>query len=99
MFLPSFILCARYAEAFYCWLEDRPMPPWQIALSMMMAVVVMSLCLFPLAPYKLRLAVVYFFLGLLGVIFSLIAIRVLLFLLVFTVSGTHLAARRIHCSV
>lgn len=63
------------------------MPPWQIALSMMMAVVVMSLCLFPLAPYKLRLAVVYFFLGLLGVIFALIAIRIVLFVLVFTIAG------------
>lgn len=66
------------------------MPPWQIALSLIMAVVVMSLCLFPLAPYKLRLAVVYFFLGLLGVIFALIAIRVVLFIFVFTLTGAAL---------
>lgn len=75
------------AEAFYCWVEDRPMPPWQIALSIIFAVVVMALCLFPLAPYKLRLAVVYCFLGLLGGIFALILFRFVLFMLVFTVSG------------
>eukprot|EP00892_Ulva_mutabilis_P003469 jgi/Ulvmu1/1494/UM011_0224.1 len=74
-------------EAFYCWVEDRPMPPWQIALSIIFAVVVMALCLFPLAPYKLRLAVVYCFLGLLGGIFALILFRFVLFMLVFTVSG------------
>jgi Na+/glutamate symporter len=63
------------------------MPPWQIALSIMMAVVVMSLCLFPLAPYRLRITVVYFFLGLLGLIFALIAFRMVLFVFVFTLSG------------
>lgn len=74
------------------------MPPWQIALSLMMAVVVMSLCLFPLAPYKLRLAVVYFFLGLLGVIFALIAIRIVLFVFVFTLSGAALQFSRCKAS-
>ena len=74
------------------------MPPWQIALSLMMAVVVMSLCLFPLAPYKLRLAVVYFFLGLLGVIFALIAIRIVLFVFVFTLSGAALQFSRYKAS-
>lgn len=63
------------------------MPPWQIALSIIFAVVVMALCLFPLAPYKLRLAVVYCFLGLLGGIFALILFRFVLFMLVFTVTG------------
>lgn len=63
------------------------MPPWQIGLSIIFAVVVMALCLFPLAPYKLRLAVVYCFLGLLGGIFALILVRFVLFMLVFTITG------------
>jgi hypothetical protein len=66
------------------------MPPWQIALSILMAVVVMSLCLFPLAPYRLRITVVYFFLALLCGIFALILFRLVLFMIVFTVTGAHL---------
>lgn len=78
---------ALYAEAFYVWLEDRPMPPWQYALAGLMALVIFSLCLFPLAPAWLRSVVVYFFLGLLGGIFALILVRFLLFLVVFAFVG------------
>ena len=78
---------ALRAEAFYVWLEDRPMPPWQYALAGLMALVIFALCLFPLAPAWLRSVVVYFFLGLLGSIFALILIRFLLFLVVFAFVG------------
>ena len=77
----------RSAEAFYVWIEDRPMPPWQIALAVLLAVTVLALCLFPLAPAWARSGAVYLFLGLLGGIFALIALRFFLFLIVFTFIG------------
>ena len=94
---------AILADAFYVWLEDRPMPPWQYALAGLMALVIFALCLFPLAPAWLRSVVVYFFLGLLGGIFALILVRFLLFLVVFAFIGaclfSHVSSsvpRRVH---
>jgi uncharacterized membrane protein YjjP (DUF1212 family) len=80
--------CARArADLFYVWVEDRPMPPWQIALAILMAVMIFAVCLFPLAPANLRSVVVYFFLGLLCSIFALILVRFLIFLVVFAFIG------------
>ena len=67
------------------------MPPWQYALAVFMAVAILVVCLFPLAPYWLRISVVYFFLGLLCSIFALILVRFLVFLTVFAFTGARLA--------
>jgi translocation protein SEC62 len=75
------------AEYFYLWMEERPMPPWQYALAVLMVVGILVVCLFPLAPYWLRISVVYFFLGLLAFIFALILVRFLIFLTVFAFTG------------
>lgn len=38
-------------EYFYAWQYERPASPWLFALSALLVVVVMALCLFPLAPH------------------------------------------------
>ena len=38
-------------EFFYAWQYERPASPWLFALSALLVVVVMALCLFPLAPH------------------------------------------------
>lgn len=74
-------------DSFYFWTEERPTPAWQHAMSILVAVLILAACLFPLAPYWMRISVVYFFLALLGGIFGLVAFRLLLFAVVFVVSG------------
>lgn len=63
------------------------MPPWQYAVAGLMAIGIMCLCLFPLAPSWLRSVVVYFFLGLIGSIFGLIVVRFFIFLVIFAFVG------------
>ena len=41
-------------EFFYAWQYERPASPWLFALSALLVVVVMALCLFPLAPHWCR---------------------------------------------
>ena len=38
-------------EFFYAWQFERPASPWLFAMSALLVVVVMALCLFPLAPH------------------------------------------------
>jgi hypothetical protein len=84
----------RGADFFYLWMEDRPMPPWQYAMAVLMVVGILVVCLFPLAPYWLRISVVYFFLGLLAFIFALILVRFLIFLTVFAFTGACLLTQQ-----
>ena len=46
-------------ESFYSWRYDRPTSPWMFLGSILMLVVVFALCCFQLAPYKVKLGVVY----------------------------------------
>jgi translocation protein SEC62 len=85
------------AESFYCWVEDRPMPPWQYAMAALMALIILCICLFPLAPVWLRTIVVYFFLGLLCSIFALILVRFLIFLIIFAFVGVPLGPTPLRC--
>jgi len=41
-------------DAFYCWTFDRPMSPWLWVGSLALVVVVFLMCLFPLAPYSVK---------------------------------------------
>uniref|UniRef100_A0A061QPG5 Translocation protein SEC62 n=1 Tax=Tetraselmis sp. GSL018 TaxID=582737 RepID=A0A061QPG5_9CHLO len=76
-------------EAFYCWTFDRPTSPWLWLGSALMALVVFMLCLFPLAPYSLKISVVYLCMGLMGLILLLLFVRAVVFAAVWILFGRH----------
>ena len=65
-------------EFFYAWQYDRPSSPWLFVLSVLLVVVVILSCLFPLAPQPIKLAVVYTSMTLLIVFFTVISVRTVL---------------------
>ena len=65
-------------EFFYAWQYDRPSSPWLFVLSVLLVVVVILSCLFPLAPQPIKLAVVYTSMTLLIVLFTVISVRTVL---------------------
>ncbi len=42
------------ADGFYAWTYERPTSVWFYALSALMVVAVIAVCLFPLAPYRVK---------------------------------------------
>jgi predicted membrane channel-forming protein YqfA (hemolysin III family) len=62
-------------DSFYAWTYDLPASPWLLIGSIGLAVAVLLLCLFPLAPYKLKIAVVYVSLGLVSLLLGTIVLR------------------------
>ena len=62
-------------EHFYAWRHARPSSPYIWLLSVLLAVIVIGFCLFPLAPHWAKLAVVYTSAGLIIAIVVLIAVR------------------------
>lgn len=62
-------------EAFYAWTYDRPVSPYLWMGSALIAAAVLAMCLFPLAPYKVKLAVLYLSMGLLTVIMGALVLR------------------------
>ena len=62
-------------DALYAWQYDRPSSPWRFLFAVLLVIVVLLLCLFPLAPQPVKLGVVYLSMTLLIVIFTVIAIR------------------------
>ncbi|KAK9806919.1 hypothetical protein WJX72_007432 [[Myrmecia] bisecta] len=65
-------------DAFYAWTYDRPASPWLWLGSGLLILVVIGFCLFPLAPNKVKLGVVYCSASLLILIVSTIVVRALL---------------------
>lgn len=88
---PKNLLVSRdqsYEErGFYAWQYDQPTSPWLYVWSVLLVVVVVGACLFPLAPYKLRLWVVFGLMGLLGAMLSIIAVRYVLYLAIWITTG------------
>ncbi|KAK9839798.1 hypothetical protein WJX81_002420 [Elliptochloris bilobata] len=74
-------------EHFYAWQYERPASPWLFALSALLVVVVMALCLFPLAPHWVKLAAVYLSMTLLCLIFAVLLVRGLLALVTWVALG------------
>lgn len=62
-------------EGFYAWTYDRPASPYLWIGSVLIAVVVLAACLFPLAPYKVKLVVVYLSMGVLMVLMGSLLLR------------------------
>ncbi|DBB05953.1 TPA: hypothetical protein ACH3X3_009946 [Trebouxia sp. C0006] len=62
-------------EGFYAWAYDRPASPYLWMFSVLIAVVVVGACMFPLAPYKVKLVVVYLSMGLLMTLMGALLLR------------------------
>uniref|UniRef100_A0A7S0YFT9 Translocation protein SEC62 n=1 Tax=Polytomella parva TaxID=51329 RepID=A0A7S0YFT9_9CHLO len=81
---------AAIDEGFYTWTYDRPNGPLHYLGMVLVPLVVIGACLFPLAPLWLRFSFLYFLLGLMGLIVGILLIRGLIFLLIWTVTGREL---------
>lgn len=65
-------------DSFYAWQYERPSSPYRFLFAVLLVVVVMMFCLFPLAPQPIKLAVVYLSMTLLTLIFSVLTVRSIL---------------------
>lgn len=74
-------------EAFYAWQYNRPTSPWLYVGGVLLVLATLGACLFPLAPHWLRLWVAYGALMLLSFLLGLLAVRCLLFGLVWLATG------------
>eukprot|EP00884_Botryococcus_braunii_P003901 jgi/Botrbrau1/13511/Bobra.0082s0104.1 len=74
-------------DYFYAWQYERETSPWLYFFSALVVVAVIAACLFPLAPYWLRLTVVYAAMTLLTLIFVILIIRSLIALVTWVTSG------------
>ena len=72
---------------FYVWQFERPTPLIHYLGAVALPIVVILACLFPLAPWWLRMAFVYTLLGILMTLLTVIAVRYLLFGVVWTLLG------------
>lgn len=90
---PKKLLYEQYQNwdegSFYCWTFDRPTSPWLWLGSALLVVIVFGLCLFPLAPYSIKISVVYLSMSLLGLIFGLLFVRAIVFSIAWIVLGRH----------
>ncbi len=75
-------------DGFYAWQYERPTSPWTYVWSALMVVLVFAACCFPLAPYRVKLVVVYGSAALLILIFGTLLIRGLVALATWIPTGT-----------
>mmetsp|Transcript_28913 Transcript_28913/g.73837 ORF Transcript_28913/g.73837 Transcript_28913/m.73837 type:complete len:329 (-) Transcript_28913:168-1154(-) len=73
--------------SFYAWTFDRPKGVLYYITIALIPLVVIAACLFPLAPWWARMALVYFLMSILLVLLGLIVLRYTLFTLVWVASG------------
>lgn len=72
----SFHIVQSFAEdAFYAWTYDRPSSPWMLVFTILGMAGVLAACLFPLAPYGIKVTVFYLASGLLTVILGTLVLR------------------------
>lgn len=73
--------------AFYSWRFDRPTSIWYYVATAAVPILVILGCLFPLAPWWMRMAFIYFLMGLLTLILSIISFRYLMFSTIWVLTG------------
>lgn len=72
---------------FYVWKYDRPTSLLYYVSAVALPIVVILACLFPLAPWWMRMAFVYTLMALLTVMLAIIAVRYTVFATVWAASG------------
>ncbi|KAG2446737.1 hypothetical protein HYH02_008298 [Chlamydomonas schloesseri] len=73
--------------AFYMWTYDRPTSMWYYAATVALPFIVIAACLFPLAPWWVRMTLVYFLMAVLALLLGIIAVRYTLFAAVWIATG------------
>ena len=74
-------------DGFMCWTYDRPTPTWVYVVSALCAVGVVLVCLFPVAPSWIKIAVMYASTTLLGFIVSFLGVRGVIALMSYILTG------------
>jgi hypothetical protein len=74
-------------DSFYVWRIEAPTTLWSRIGPALFLVGVMAVTLFPVAPYKVKLGVVYTAMGLLALLFALTVLRLVLFVLIWIPTG------------
>lgn len=74
-------------EVFFAWTYDKPSGPLFYLMSFLVAVVVIAVCLFPLAPYWVRIYTLYSLTAVLGLILGLLLLRYAVWASLWCVSG------------
>jgi len=73
--------------AFYCWRREAPRTLLGSVAPVLLVLAVFAVTLFPLAPYSVKISVVYTATGLLMLIFALSVVRLVLFVLIWVALG------------
>ncbi|KAJ8902132.1 hypothetical protein NDN08_006540 [Rhodosorus marinus] len=76
-------------KAFYIWSFARPTSPWLYLGSISIVLLVAAVCLYPLAPLKLKWQVISVLSVLLILMFVLIALRGLIYAVIWLATGRH----------
>ncbi|KAL3686688.1 hypothetical protein R1sor_012997 [Riccia sorocarpa] len=74
-------------DAFFAWTYERRRPLWQTILSFSVPIVTLACCLFPIFPHWCKLAVLYFCLAFLALIFGVLFARWAVFYIMWIVLG------------
>ncbi|PRW58596.1 Translocation sec62 [Chlorella sorokiniana] len=74
-------------EGFYIWMYERPVSPWAYVWTALIPLAVVGACLFPLAPNWAKVGVFYLTAGLLALILGVLALRSVVALATWLVSG------------
>jgi translocation protein SEC62 len=75
-------------DGFMCWTYDRPTPTWVYVVSALCAIGVVLLCLFPVAPTWVKIAVMYMSTVLLAAIVGFLVVRGIIALITYILMGS-----------
>mmetsp|Transcript_2832 Transcript_2832/g.8649 ORF Transcript_2832/g.8649 Transcript_2832/m.8649 type:complete len:353 (+) Transcript_2832:61-1119(+) len=77
------------AKSFYIWTTKRPLSMWTYIGSALLVIFVAAVCMFPLAPLKVKWVVLYVLFGMLGLMLAIILVRAVLYMVIWTMTGRH----------